>query len=234
VLVIDKREPLVMIQELEKLAAKDDIPTSREMLKYGDWNWESPLGSVKMERKSVSDLLGSLRSGRADRQFANLIDNADVPLLLLEGKIGELNGHITSGKPNQRWQALWQYSSVDHLLLSWQMAGLYVAHSPSQSKTPNRVISLYKYTQKAEHAPRRNVKIDIPRNLSPQVATLVTLPGVGIKRATALARYPLEGLFSLTQEEWQELVGKATAAKIYKYITEYPIRGSSVAEQHAS
>lgn len=216
---VDNREPMVIHHSLET-ELQSVIPFVK--LEIGDYRWKSPLGKVYIERKSVSDLLNSFKTGRASVQLRNLIDTADIPILLIEGRIGETwNGNIDTGKwgKGKGWTTGWDFVAIDHLLLSWQMAGVFLAHSSSLAKTPHRIASLYKWTQKEEHLSLARRKVISVKEDSPQVTTLATFPGIGHKRAREIIdQYSLRQLAAMDKKELAKVVGNVTAGKVMEHL----------------
>lgn len=187
-IIIDTREPKILRDSVRERAAKDAIIVQEDTLVTGDYVWDSRLGSVMVERKSGMDLLGSLTEGRAQDQFSRLIASCDIPILMIEGKMAVSGGRAGRWRGVKKFQAMWNIISLDHTLLSWQMAGLYLARCPSATETPNRIVKLYQWTQKEIHFEGgfRKRKLRAPAGDPPQVATLMTLPGIGAKKARRL------------------------------------------------
>src|SRR3990167_1044516 len=103
-ITLDTREPEDVLVALEK-AAIGEVRTTRAMLPEGDYMWECPLGTVGVERKTASDLMGSLSSGRAAEQFSRMIETYTVPILMVtgdhttfKGKVGRWAGKEFNGK----------------------------------------------------------------------------------------------------------------------------------------
>ena len=188
---IDTREPILLRDQVEKLAETQFIPTALVTLTYGDFRWESLLGRVCVERKAISDLLNTFSSGRAFEQFSGLIEDADLPILMLEGKFthhGNRVGSWSTKDDNTKWDYSWETTALDHLLLSWQLAGIYIIHSWSPAKTAHRLLDLYQYTQKETHELGQTRKKRLP--LTPldgeDVRILAGFPGIGVKTARRL------------------------------------------------
>ena len=91
-----------------------------------DFTFEAYDGkTVGIERKEASDLLNSLASGRLAKQLQNLLNTYDVPIFLLEGKLGQLqddsgHSHITLSGGETRWTT----EAVRNFLLSWELKGV--------------------------------------------------------------------------------------------------------------
>ena len=72
---------------------------SQDRLKSGDYAFFSSTGqSVGIERKTISDLIGSIQD-RLPNQFFNLIEDYEIPILLIEGNWGrQVNQIISNGQ----------------------------------------------------------------------------------------------------------------------------------------
>ena len=214
-ITIDDREPDHVYQ---KLTALGEVDCLVGRLEFGDYAWDCPTGFVKVERKSVTDLLGSMTTGRLNDQLRNLVTASHIPILLIEGKIGEnLRGKVDVTRGHS-FHSQWSFSAVDNLLLSWQLAGVYIAHAPTLARTPERILSLYNLTQKEEHSALNRQKIINLKEDKPPVTTMVTFPGVGIKRARSVMReHTLMQLAKMDLKELQKLLGKKTGEKVYAH-----------------
>lgn len=73
---------------------------------------------IGLERKKVSDLLGSFRSGRLDKQLARLRASYTYPILVVEGpvRMGQHKGVVTG----RNHQTRWSHASVQMFLWSLQ------------------------------------------------------------------------------------------------------------------
>ena len=152
-LTIDAHEPALVRNLAQAMATEQKIPNEIKELLTGDFAWDSVMGTWLVERKAASDLLSSL-SGRGPEQFARLVASCDVPVLLIEGRIGDFGGlaDSRSSKYQKDHHGRWSFEAMDHALLTWQMAGMYVAHSPSTTATPGAIVGLYKWSQKGTHS----------------------------------------------------------------------------------
>lgn len=218
-MIIDAREPKKIRFDIEEELGE---PIQEEYLKYGDFRWDSPYGAVAVERKAVSDLLNSIKTGRIATQLRGLLSEAAIPILLIEGKIGERwNGSVDIGqwKGSNGWTSQWNFSAVDHALLAWQMAGIFLAHSPTQSKTGHRIVTLYRWTQRPEHLSLGRRKVLTIKEDSPVVTTLSTFPGIGHKRSREIAGdHSIAELSGYTRKELEKLIGKSVGGKVYEHL----------------
>ena len=214
-ITLDTREPEDVLVAVEAAAVTEGIRTTRAILQQGDFMWECPLGAVGVERKTASDLMGSLSSGRAAEQFEKMIGAYTVPVLMVTGHHTTFKGKVGkwAGDLNGRWTTM----GLDNMLLSWQLAGLYIVRN-SKKETAARIISLYKWSHKREHLVVRGSLIT-PTHITGQARTLCTLPGIGPKRAASLAKqYTLAELFAMPETVWQKMAGKTIGERVNQFI----------------
>src|SRR3989304_3805516 len=123
-ITLDTREPEDVLVAVEAAAVTEGIHTTRAILHQGDFMWECPLGTVGVERKTASDLMGSLSSGRAAGQFEKMIGAYTLPVLMITGHHTTFKGKVGkwAGDLNGRWTTM----GLDNMLLSWQLAGVYI------------------------------------------------------------------------------------------------------------
>ena len=215
-ITLDTREPEDVLVAVEAAAVTEGIHTTRAILQQGDFVWECPLGTVGVERKTASDLMGSLSSGRAAEQMARMIEAYTIPVLMIVGDLTTHKGKIGrwSGKD---FNGSWTVIGVDNVLLSWQLAGMYIVRA-SKKDTAARIISLYRWSHKREHLVVRGSVIT-PTHITRQARTLCTLPGIGPKRAASLAKqYTLAELFAMPESVWQKMAGKTIGERVNQFI----------------
>jgi ERCC4-type nuclease len=87
-LLIDGREQ-DMVMRVSKVANKQNIPHEIQELDTGDYIWtkdEYLESDICIERKTVSDLILSKRSGRLDNQLKRMNSNFPLSYLFISGK----------------------------------------------------------------------------------------------------------------------------------------------------
>lgn len=197
----DTREPATYRAALARLlkdAVEAPLPT-------GDYAWTGQDNTrVLVERKTISDLLGSFKDGRWQQQIPRLVE-ADLPVLLLEGSWNLTKGYITlRGRVTP-----WRFSEVDDFLISAQMLGVHLARTENGPEAvARRIRALYRQTTSGEYpAPKPRQRL---MSCSPdeQVALslLSALPGVGEKRA--------KGLLEQHGSLWQALTAIADVSSV--------------------
>lgn len=163
------------------------IAVDKHALTTGDYAWLCPLGSVGVERKTVTDLVNCIKSGVAMWQLDKLCKEYTVPILMIEGSlnvdgVGDLT-HYVGGKPHR----LMAVGGVRDWLLARQLEGVFVDACDGR-QAHYRLKELYVWSQKLTEIHR---PVLVKREaLDPRVAVLASLPGVGVVKAAALlAKY---------------------------------------------
>jgi len=179
-ILVDVHEPKRVSKVLGDLAHV-------ESLEVGDYQFPTSNGKVVIvERKSSTDLLSSLSSGRFHEQVRNMLQEDCVPVLLLEGFMS----CTKDGFVKVRYGITkWRYNSVQHMLMTAQLAGLYITKSPTVYHTPIVIKDLYYYFQKEDHESlrRRRMAAIIPGlEESSKLEMLTAIPGIGAELAKRL------------------------------------------------
>ena len=154
--IVDIHEPDSIANELIKAG------WDRKHLTVADYTFEAYDGkTVGIERKEANDLLNSLASGRLAKQLQNLLNTYDVPIFLLEGKLGQLqddsgHSHILLSGGETRWTT----EAVRNFLLSWELKGVNMRErTGSISDTIERLKELVVYYSKPLHLGGLNRKV---------------------------------------------------------------------------
>ena len=92
-IIVDSREK----PHIRKLLHKAGIVYEVAAMKTGDYRAITPYGDVVIERKSISDFMSSMFSGRLDEQLARLA-NENLPILLLTGTFNEIKQYFRTSK----------------------------------------------------------------------------------------------------------------------------------------
>lgn len=217
-LFVDSRETGGLRSLLKDKGKDKGIDVVTETLPQGDFAWWCPKGLVLVERKSVTDLESSLSSGRLYEQLTRCAEVAAIPILMIEGKIGEYV-YVRRGKGKSRPSQRWSFVQIDHTLLKWQMKGVYIAHSMTNSDTPNRVLRLYEWTQKDTPSSIVPPLLPPPQPRDSRLRTLMTLPGIGAKKGGLLLKSgSLMDILFMPEERLAEWVGKAAAKRVRHYL----------------
>jgi len=167
-----------------------------------------------VERKTATDLVSSLRSGRLWRELEKLkLVEGLRPVLLVEGSLALIEKFT-------RWSCASVVGAVNSVLFDWEIPAVFV---PSRKWTVAYLIHLAKSAElkgKKPHPLRIKPKAEKPEDYVLMVAE--SLPGVSAIKARALLKRfkTLRRLFNATPEELMQVegVGGKTAEKIWKVI----------------
>lgn len=198
-ILVDSREP-VHIQRLKF----GDVPTVVTALEHGDLWMSTGAGDlICVERKTPSDLLGSIKDGRVFPQAAGMRSRTPWSYVVITGSLAPdyagktlADGRLTG----------WDWSSVQGALLTIQELGVGVVHSQGESDYEATVLRLAdrkrgnEYVMQAKHD---------ARVMTPAEIILTSLPGIGWDRAQDLMHHfsgrAGEALAWLT---WQDTFGE--------------------------
>jgi len=174
--IVDTREP----EHIQALTF-GGVPTVTTALDAGDVMCACEDNSIILvERKTPSDLLGTIKSGRLFPQCERMIQVTPWSYIVITGLIyRDRDGMVTVGG---RGHTGWTYSSVQGALLTCQEMGVGVVTCGSDSEFEATVIRLCKRD-------RSTVRIKPPREtylLRDGEAALAALPGIGPERIKAL------------------------------------------------
>lgn len=208
------------------------IPWATDTLKSGDYSFISPyelagrIPKVGIELCTVTDLIGKL-DGRLSWQLGNMIQEYDVPYLLVHGSIVEdRDGYITEwGRQICRADRLYD------ILHGAQAHGVIVL----QDQNPlERIKRIYQYWHRPcdthkyfrPNSVVRDTTVPVAEALDERIIFLMGAPGIGEDRATsALAHFgSLLPILCAPVSALQEipLWGKITAAKFRSFIDAQP------------
>lgn len=186
-------------------------------LACGDWLF---IGSEEhrpllIERKTPTDLVGSMKNGRLVRQLKGLKDFEDKGdiCLLIEGWMGTIQRFT-------RFDATSVSRFIESIALVWKVP---IIPSPNQKWT----ISWFKSKAKAMGKPKEK-KLYALRPSARKVLdvgdqaryVLEGIPGIGPKRATVLLRKfgSIKNITNASRDELKKAVGNKTADRIIEVI----------------
>ena len=110
--------------------------TLQKRIPLADYTWDSPLGTVLLERKTPRDAEDISRFARQSRRLIAAGTGAYFPIVLID-------------HPNYSRDRRWEDFGLDNLCLSIQ-ENIRVVHC-NQGQLAYRLDSLYKWTQKGKH-----------------------------------------------------------------------------------
>lgn len=195
--VVDAREPAWV-----KALAWDGRPAVPDYLPAGDlWLSCSDGALVGVERKTPSDLLGSLRDQRLFHQLAGLRAVTPWAYLVVTGAFGVgVDGVAVcwGGEQGQTPQATsWRYDAVQGALLTAQETGAHVVHCAGDRAYQETCVRL----ARRNRGPHRLAPVREDAALDAGEAFLCGLPGIGPEKARALLEHcgsPAVALHCLT------------------------------------
>lgn len=194
-ITIDSREAAAHPQIVQYLA-KAGMPILSTTLKSGDYSFISPyevsgrIPKIGIELCTVSDLIGKL-DGRLSWQLGNMIQDYDVPYLLIDGTIyPDDEGYIViAGNRVARADRL------GDILHGAQSHGVIVMQDENAPERLRRIIAYWhrpcdSHQYFRPNAVVRDVNVPVAESLDERVIFLMGVPGIGEDRATAaLAHY---------------------------------------------
>ena len=192
--VIDSREP-TYIQSL----TFGGVPTAVTALDAGDLLLACDDGAlIAVERKTVEDLLGTMREDRLMPQMQRLRQESEWVYLVICGSLSGGNAGRTYANGKETG---WSWWSIQGALLTVQELGISIVYVPSEIEYEQAIIRL-------GNRERGPVRVRPPREavlVSEGETILASLPGVGPERAKALLDYcgsPAWALAYLTDDGW--------------------------------
>jgi ERCC4-type nuclease len=199
--VIDHRtkERSALVAKLNALT----VPAASTTRLPVDIVWTVDGHSWMFDLKSIEDVVASVDDGRLHAQMTAM--QAREPEcfgLLIEGGFGD--GVVVGRGPSA-----WPVERVDNLLLSLQMEGAVILHSPSKSRTAERLASLWNWSRKDTHGSwhrpqkKQHAMHDVytDKTWRAVVEFLMGMPGMGETNANALIdRWPLADILGVTPE----------------------------------
>ena len=175
-IMVDSREP-AWIQNLSFGGAMKTIT----MLDCGDlWASTSDGALVCVERKTSTDLLGSLSDERLWHQLTVLRAKTQWAYLVITGVLQPSASGVTI---TDRGKTEWQWASVQGALIRAQECGVVVVHAADDTDYEDTVLRLCSRTRSPELVLK---PVRIPTVLSPGEQVLASLPGIGLDKAQSL------------------------------------------------
>jgi len=238
---VDEREGSRELAEPLRVLGLD---VELQRLDYGDvcWMGDGPDGPclVGVERKTVTDLLGSMRTGRlCGHQLPGMSTQYQTLYLVVEGVVRECP---ENGLLQQLWRGRWSdvrvgqqrfmWTDYEHYLTTLDtLAGVRVRRTGSLRESASVIKALYSWWQKpwSQHGSHKVIYTPDPRTVflvAP--ATLrrvaVQLPGVGWERSREVERYfrTVRRMAEAEIADWRKIpgIGKAIAARVHRIINE--------------
>lgn len=219
-ITVDKREPAIL----------REIFSLESYLEAGDYSWKTEYGaSVGIERKSLPDLISSIRRSTLWSELRRLVEHYDLSILLIEWtmKLTETGGVKSYSTPEEIASISWD--EIFNTLLSVQGIGIFVTYSRSEFHTPERLLALQAYFNKEEHKAWLSIpKPAIPagyldHDLQQALGMLMLLPGIEQELATRLLKHfsSLRNILLSEPSQLKEVrgIGKIKAESIVNFLS---------------
>lgn len=227
--------------ELKYYFLPQEVTVAR--LQYGDayflGNGPDGLLSIGVERKTVGDLLGSIRSGRFQgHQLPGMSSNFDVMYVVIEGIYRAHPGSKTIEQLRHgKWQPLHgrgiKMSSMTKLINTMSIiCGVQVRFTIDESATADLIKDLYAWWQTPFDHHKSHVGFQLPPATQaalvepPSLFRCIVkeLPGIGWEKSLAVESHflTLDRVLESSMSDWCQIpgIGSATAEKIMKAIGE--------------
>jgi len=173
-------------------------------LRAGDYLIE---GKYVIERKSLSDLVNSIKSARVFRQIDLLTEcSSEQPVLIIEGDWSEIDSRD------------FRIESLIGFEMMVQEAGIKVLSTRSKMHSAIAIKTLINHEPRSTVVVRpKKIRLDDPR-----IAMLCGIPGVGTKRAMKLLKEykTIKRIVTADFDSLCNVVGPATAEKIVRVVEE--------------
>ncbi|OQS04833.1 DNA repair endonuclease XPF [Thraustotheca clavata] len=218
-IVIDVRE---FRSALPSMLHKEGMQLHPVTLEVGDYILSS---QMCVERKSISDLFGSLNNGRLFNQAEMMTRHYQIPMLLVE---------FNPDKPFALQEVSEITSDIKHSSITSKLS-LLVLHFPQLrilwSKSPQATVDLFKLVKKGHDDPNVETAVAVGSNSGPSngstfynmnsVDVLRKLPGItqhNYRKVMAHCKN-LAQLSNMTVDELEPLIGHSSARKLHRFFT---------------
>lgn len=229
-LLVDDREPVDAALRLNSYGGIDATVQRNDFCDYLFF----PHGKIcGIERKTISDLLGSMASKRLVEQMHRLVKETDIGFLLREGSFKRSGGGKISyysprdPRANGDWvETGWDWNSFQGKMLDIQLLGVHIVDCPIVGDYPQEIARMVINLSKEEHKwLKERQRPEVFTNDSQYenaVWSLCALRGMGPETAEVLLREAgsLYGAYRLLGEDPERVasvklskrsIGKKTA-----------------------
>jgi len=211
-LIIDSREPASQMRRLKRLEVDYNIQT----LPVGDYLFKEK--GIIFERKTVEDLVASIRSGRLQRQLVNM-QTYPYPYLIIIGSWKEL---------------FFRKVQISQGQIAGMLASLAVRYKAKiiQVENENQAIRvMLKIEEKTEDGKEMGLEsFDFIRTYirteDIHLKMVCCIPGISMKKGKQiLSKFSLKDLFGAEQKELESVegIGKKLSEEIKKHLNNLKI-----------
>jgi len=160
-----------------------ELPVVKHSLETGDYKlWRDDGHVVIVERKAVSDLLGSIADGRVFQQMARLAEMSSDTVwtyVMVTGEIETLDNRVVT----QRGVTGWNFRSVNGALLTMQEVGVSVAFGDDSTLAQDLITLAERNHSGVKVSPKREIAL-----ISQEAAFIAGIPGIGEKRGADIMK----------------------------------------------
>jgi len=175
--LIDSREP----ESIQKLSF-GNAPKMITALDYGDCWATVGTDIICIERKTPSDLLGSIKDNRLFGQVAGMRQRSPWTYLVVTGVLTSTVGGMVVADSRVTG---WTWESLQGALLSVQELGANIVYCESDNEYEATVLRLCNRERSKEKVLE---PLTHSRIMSPAEVMLTSLPGIGFERAQLMLR----------------------------------------------
>jgi ERCC4-type nuclease len=212
-ILVDSREPNGTLDRCKEYFK--NTPCLSLALKAGDYRITTEGNeTILIERKTVSDLLESIKDNRLFNQASAMAESEKWSFLVVVGQMSEhTDGSLIYSNGGEWLHTQWSYNAVQGALMTVQELGVVVCHTSSFFSCVERICS--RSRDEVKVMPRRE-----PVVFGGGEVVLSSLPGIGAKKALDLIshfRTVSWALVFLTSNDWEENIkgiGPVTKMKI--------------------
>ena len=154
VVIVDDREPDHMPGLLQSYGVQAVV----SRMKFGDYGFYPHGLTGLIELKSVSDLLGSMRSKRLVAQAHGLAETADLAFIMVRGRYTERGGVVTYQAPghpqadSDGWvRSGWNWDSFQAIKADIMLLGVDFIDCPNENDAAREIVRLVTTLSKDEH-----------------------------------------------------------------------------------
>lgn len=227
VVIVDDREPDHMAGVLQSYGVQPVV----SRLKYGDYMCYPHGLTMLIELKSVSDLLGSMRSKRLVAQAHGIAETADLAFIMVRGRYTEGGGVVTYQAPghpqadSDGWvRSGWNWDSFQAIKADIMLLGVDFIDCPNENDAAREIVRLVTTLGKDEHKwlkqRTRPEVLTLDKAYENAVWSLAAFDGIGPDTAEAMLRkcgsvadviYAATHYGSITQKDnndaWEDYLG---------------------------
>jgi len=185
---------------------------------------------VGVERKTLSDLVGSLESGRfSGHQLPGLLASYNTVYLVIEG-IGRVSRELVEVRQKGEWRSLGVSElALDNFLNTLEvMAGVIIRQTNTPQRTAYLIRHLYQWWDKGWDSHKSHLVFYDPRPTltitKPGLVRRIAkeLPGIGWTRSGPVSKHfgSVREMVLADHQQWEEIegIGKGLAGRVVEAI----------------